>query len=274
MSKNKNQVEALTIHSFKEPVKFNKEQALNFVDFAKSTFLLNDDVASYLTGFHWGIKKGKLDFIPNPDARNPKDGFMPRLRGLELFPSMMPKLEVFAPTIIESKNKKDEAKLFGDVEPIYAHQHLLTKNWREVDIDYFMASNDVIYKEMLRDFATFIAYFEVFRKFAIKKAKADPRVLEFYLDVFKEFHEFTWEYDENNKQVFDEKVYGANGKKIKPEEYAPRIDWWKFIFEDILTLGAGFKSKHSKVPVDLTEWRVYFWTVVKEESKKARSVIK
>lgn len=228
----------LTIHSMKEKRKFNKTEAQEFIQHAKDVYMVSEEVASYLVGFKHEIKEGEKTLVKNGEARNPKDNFMPRLEGLELFPEMIEKLQTYAPTIIESRNKKDETRLNTIVEPLYNVQTLVNSVWREVEIDYFMASNDVIYKEMLIDFAKFIVVFEEIRKIVIKKAKQDKRVEEFYLDIYK--------------------------------NYNPKTNWFSFILEDILSLGAGFESPHSGIPVNLFEWKKTFYDTLKEKKAELK----
>jgi len=232
---------SVTIQSMKESRKFNKTEAAEFINHAKDTYLVAADVAAYLVGFKWDFKDGEKVLVKNGDARNPKDNFLPRLAALEMFPSMIEKIKPFAATVIESRNKKDETRLYNIIEPMYDIQCSVLSIWREVEIDYWMASNEVIYKELLLDFARFVASFEEIRKYVLKKAKQDKRIEDFYNDIF--------------------------------EGYDPKTEWFSFILEDILTLGASFESTYSGIPVALGNWKKDFYNAHKIKRAEVREMI-
>lgn len=224
----------MNINTIREPRNFSKEEAQAFIDHADETRLVRPDVAAYLTGYKFDGDK----LVKNGEARNPKDNYIPRLQSLELFPKMVAALELFLPTVLEAKNPKEEVRVMKLVEPIYKVQCAVSREWREVEVDFFMARNDVVYTALLQDFAGFIAVFEEVRKYALANSKQEKPVAEHYAAIFKDFDHKT--------------------------------DWFSFILEDILTLGAGFESKFKGVPVNLTPWKKLFWDTHKEKRAEFR----
>lgn len=160
---------------------------------------------------------------------------------LSNFSGAVDNLSVFAPNVIEAKNLKEETRVFKLVDPIYEIQNYVLPEFRELNIDFIMARNDVIFKEILKDFASFIAIFEEVRKYTLNLAKQEKSVLEYYNNLYK--------------------------------GYEPKTEWFDFIVEDIRKLECSFNSKDDKVPEDLVEWKKIFWDTHKEKRSQFRSNI-
>lgn len=157
---------------------------------------------------------------------------------LSSFSDVVNKLSVFAPNVIEFKNLKEETRVFKLVDPIYEIQSYVLPEFQELKIDFIMARNDVIFKEILKDFAYFIAVFEEVRKYTLNLAKQEKSVLEYYNNLY-------------------------NG-------YDHKTEWFNFIMEDIQKLESSFNSKDDKVPEDLSEYKKLFWNTHKEKRSQFR----
>ncbi len=212
-------------------------EAQDFIKKTQDKFLFNADVAAYLTGYR--LIDGAL--VRDTDARDHTQGVMPKLSGLTLFPEIMFKLSLYAPAYLETKNKKDDKKVNDLAEPLYDKQDIPAALWREVEINYFMASNEVIYTEFIRDYGRFLASIEEVRKYIMQKCNQDKRVKDFYFDIFK--------------------------------DYDHKTEWFDFVMDDLTQLAKGFKKTPEFFPPDLTEWRTLFWNAHKEQRKVARELI-
>lgn len=221
----------MSIQLLKENRQFNEKEAMNFIQYCKENFVIGSDVAAYLVGFKWDRSSDVPTIVPNIEARNLEKDYLPQLQGLDFFPKIVRKLNQFPANTIEARNKKDYESLWAMAYEIFDKHSLCTSLWREVEITYFMAFNDVIYKEMIKAFANFISTFEEVRKFIFKKAKQDKRIEKFYLDLF--------------------------------EGYDPKTEWFSFLVEDLKVFSSSFESKHRELPEDLLELRTLFWNTHK-----------
>lgn len=157
---------------------------------------------------------------------------------LSSFSDIVGKLSIFAPNVIEVKNLREETRIFKLVNPIYEIQNHILPEFRELKIDFVMARNDVIFKEILKDFASFIAVFEEVRKYTLNLAKQEKSVLEYYNNLY-------------------------NG-------YEPKTEWFNFIMEDIQKLECSINSEDDKIPEDLSEYKKLFWNTQKEKRSQFR----
>jgi len=219
-----------------EERQFTQEEALKNANQLKG--LVHDDIANYVAGVLVENAKGK--FVASPLGRNHKEQFYPKLVIPYLFKDMVKKLYSYAPAYIEPKNKKDAANLIKMADPASKYYDKVIQTWRDVEIDYFMAINDVIFKELLKDFATFIAVFTVYHKRSTQLAKQDPRLAQWFADIY--------------------------------EGFDPNTKWFSLVMEDLLTLAAGM-SREAKVPVSLLEWKKLFYNTLKEETKVFKQFI-
>lgn len=166
-------------------------------------------------------------------GRSPKEGFFPKLDFLAMFADRMDNLSVHPFVWIEVPNPtpKKVKRLETVSDAVYKNQGLVYQKWREVLIDYQMAGNDVIFKEFMRDTGTFLAYFLEYYKRAKNDAKQHPDV-NIWMDMLRG--------DLDLKQ-----------------------DWFKVVFEDLLTLAAGMSSPYSDIPCDVTELKTTFYDAMK-----------
>lgn len=155
------------------------------------------------------------------------------------FATMVTQLSVFFPSTYVTKNLKEEVRILALCDPLYKIQTSAAKEWDELKVDFLLGRNNVIYPQLIKDFACFIAVLEEIRKHCLAVTKSEKVVLEHYQEIFKAFDQ-----DEN---------------------------WFSFILEVILTAGSGFTSEHKGVPVDLTEWKSLFWNTHKEKRAEFRS---
>lgn len=207
----------------KEPRNLTKAEAKGFISDASLERLMQPSVAAYMTGYKLG-EDGEL--IKDPEARDHKCQFYPNIASLELFPTIVNSLATYAPSVLEPKNQREEMRVMKLVDPIYKIQSSVKQEWNELKVDFLLGRNSVIYEELLVDFASFIAVLEEVRKYALANSKQEKPVAEYYANIFSNFDHKT--------------------------------DWFSFILEDILTIGAGSTGSH-KVPCDLSNWKKIFW---------------
>lgn len=184
--------------------------------------------------------------VAHPYARNHKEDFYPQLKLIPVFNALVADLSNFPVNMIELRKKDNEFALGQSCNHLYTNQSLVGKAWRDVQIDYLCAFNDVIHKEFLRDFATLLATVTEYRKFVNNKGKqCDQRIRKWYDDVLSQF----------------------DHKRSKDE-------WFKLVLEDLLTLAAGCTTKGSPIPCDLTEYRIFFSKSFDQASKSVKQMLK
>lgn len=171
-------------------------------------------------------------------SRAPKENFYPKLHILTLFVDLMQNISAhpFVWIPIPNPTPKKIKRLEAVSDAVYRNQGIVFQKWREVVIDYQMAGNDVIFKELMRDFGTFIAYFLEYIKRAQKDAKQHPNV-----------------------GMWMQMLLG---------ELDLKQDWFKLVYEDMLTLAAGMSSEYSKVPADVTELKTAFYDAMKDAKRQ------
>ena len=193
------------------------------------------------------VDKYRTVLKTSPYARNHKEDFLPKLELIPIFNKLVEDLSNYPVNMIQLRKKDNEYALSLSCDPLYKHQSLIGKHWREVQIDYQLASNNVIFLEFLKDSAMVIATAIEYRKFVNLKGKqCDQRIRDWYNEVFSTF----------------------NHKLSKQE-------WFSIVLEDLLSLAAGFEPKHqSGVPCDLTEWRIFFSKSFDASTKSIKQILK
>lgn len=185
-----------------------------------------------------------MELTPHPYGRNPKEDFAPHLKGMVLFPEMVEKIQTYQPFNVElrgktgAKQEKDERTLMALFDKVYKHQGHVVRAWREIEVDVQLGSNNVIFKENIKNYANFIAYLTEYQKLVNKELKSEPRLIAQMKDVFS----------------------GFNAKD----------NWFAFALEDAMTMVAGGDPKHSNIPADLSETKKLFWDTFKKSTKVAK----
>lgn len=198
------------------------------------------------------IELYKIELTAHPYGRNVKEDFIPQIKGYVLFEKIINEIEKYQVFNIELRGKKnnqreaDEMRLMRTFDPVYKHQGHIVRAWNMCKVDYLLATNNVIFNEVIRDYATLIAYLTEYKKLVNKLLKPEPRLLDVYNQIFKDFN--------------------------------PKANWFSFAFEDALTLCASCDVSNSVsdflnngVQCDLTESKKIFWDTFKEETKTIKS---
>ncbi len=184
----------------------------------------------------------------HPYGRNHKENFTPDMSMYLTFSKMMEQLQKYHVFDVKlrgdkpAKQEADERRLMADLDPVYRHQGHVVRAWREIQVDYQLAGNNIIFNETLKDYASFFAYLTEYQKLSNRLLKKEPRLLEIYVDIFKPFN--------------------------------AKANLFGLAFEEALTLCAGGSSKHNGVPAHLFESKKLFWDTFKEATKDAKDFFK
>lgn len=185
----------------------------------------------------------ELVLVPDEYARNPKEDFLPQLKGMLVFPKLIKDLEVYQAYNVElrgntgNKQEKDERALMAIFDKVYKHQGHVVRAWKEIEVNYQLGCNNVIFHENIKNYATFIAFLVEFQKLCNRELKSEPRLLNNMKEVFKDFD--------------------------------PKANWFAFALEESLTMCAGGNNKDG-VPANLAPSKKLFWDTFKEASKLAK----
>lgn len=193
------------------------------------------------------------EYVNHPFGRNAKEDFYPSMSLYLSFNKMIEELQVYQVFNVAlrgselkkpdlQKQEKDERALISKFDPVYRNQGHVVRAWREIQVDYQLAGNNVIFNEVLKDYANFFAYLTIFQKLSNRLLSQEPRLHKLYKEIMKPF--------DTKAKLFS------------------------IALEEALTLCAGSTSKHSGVPTSLVEAKKIFWDTFKESTIEAKDLIK
>lgn len=132
------------------------------------------------------------------------------------------------------KAEKEELRMMPVLDKVFRHNNHLVRAWKDVATCYQLASNGVIYYELLRCYGYFYGMFESYRNFCKKHLKSEPELVKSYQFIL------------GDGLTLDNPFHVA--------------------LEDTINVCCGVKYQ-AKIPCDLTNSKKTFWDSYKKAKK-------